>query len=124
MTRSRSMKNRRRFLRAAFYAPLIAHDNKRVLNGSCVNISVLGLSFFTPDEYHPVGSKILVHVKPGSGISAFNAVCEVVSAVRVVDSKDPNKKAMKYGMRFVKIAPKIQEEIHVFTQKNKGQVAA
>ena len=124
MTRGRSIKNRRRFLRAPFFGALIAHDNHRVFQGSCVNISVLGLSFFTPVEFHPVGSKILVHVKPGSGLSPFNAICEVVSATKVVDANNSNKKAIKYGLRFVKIAPKIQEEIHAFTQKNKGQVAA
>lgn len=100
----------------------MAHNNRKLFQGHCVNISVFGLSFCTPTELHSIGSKLNLHIKPSHELSPFNVICEVTSVHRVSSPK--NERMIKYGVRFLKVAPEIQEEIHALTQKHKMPVAA
>lgn len=116
-------KNRRRYLRAPYQGSMIGHNQKKVFECRALNVSVVGLSFYCSRELF-VGSQIIIHNRPGRGLSSFNVLCEVVSSSRIVDPKDPKKAVHKCSVKFLKVSPKIQEEIHKFTQKIKIPSAA
>jgi c-di-GMP-binding flagellar brake protein YcgR len=121
MSQNKVIKNRRRYLRAPYDAGIIAHDDRAVFQGKCLNVSVTGMSFYTGDTLHAIGTHLKIHMKPGPGLSPFNASCEVTSVNRV---RSPYGISIKYGVRFLNVSRQIQEEIHQYTLENKQKKSA
>lgn len=107
---SNSSINRRKYPRMRITNGFVAHNNAEIFQGQIHDISVMGVSFYAKSTVISVGSHFVIHVRPGNGLSAFNALCEVVSRKGV--TLDSSKAlAVKYNIKFLKIAKKNQDEI-------------
>ncbi|HEY1079694.1 MAG TPA: PilZ domain-containing protein [Bdellovibrio sp.] len=103
-------KNKEHSIKAPFTGGIIAHDNRSVFSGVCTDISVWGLSFSAEAKSFSAGSEVIIHLKPGEGLSAFNAVCELVSVSEAAESAS----LIQYTARFISMKPEVMEEIDNF----------
>lgn len=116
MFQNSKKKNRRHLVTTPFAGAMIAHDNRSIFNGVCTDISVWGLSFSAEGKFLSAGSEILIHLRPGAGLSAFNAVCELVSVSETVASLDMSAPVVQYTVRFISMTPEMKKEIDAFAK--------
>lgn len=112
--------NRRKYPRLPITNRFVAHNNVNIFQGQFHDISVMGFSFYSQNTVLSVGSHFVVHVRPGNGLSAFNALCEVVSR-KGVTLNDSKTLAVKYNIKFLKISKKNQDEISSLISNNKSR---
>jgi hypothetical protein len=101
---------RRRHKRASFNASILVHDNKSVWKGEGIEISAGGAGLYMDNAMLVPGQTLFLHFKPGDGVPPFNATCEIVSKKFMKGIKD-RKSPIKYGVKFINIAPTTQEMI-------------
>lgn len=108
---------RRRHARVSHGASILVHDNRTVWKGKGVEISAGGAGVVIDNALLQPGQIIHLHFKPGDGMPAFNAACEVVSKkfVQVANQKSP----VQYGVKFVHLNPQAQKDLKDYTSKQK-----
>ncbi len=108
---------RRRHARVGHGASILVHDNKSVWKGRSVEISSGGAGVVVENAFLQPGQAIHLHFKPGDGMPAFNATCEVVSKkfVQVAGQSSP----VRYGVKFVHLNQQAQKDLKDYTAKKK-----
>jgi hypothetical protein len=102
---------RRKHARVTMKGYLILHDGKTVFKALLKEISAGGASFELSGRNISVGQKLNFHFKPSVQVPAFNAVVGVVS----LQPKDG--RALKVGVKFLKIETIVQKAIKEFADK-------
>jgi c-di-GMP-binding flagellar brake protein YcgR len=110
---------RRNHKRVNFKGDIIVHNNNMLWEGHAVEISTGGVGVIMQNSLCIPGDQLYLHFKPSLGVSAFNAVCEVVSKKYVKGVRDTDA-PIRYGLRFLKISKETEKSIEEYSELNQA----
>lgn len=102
---------RRRYIRFRYGSSLILHDDQKTYKAHSLDLSVGGASFEIDTKSFQLGQSIHIHFKPGDGVPAFNARCEIVSKRELDSSKT------LYGVKFLVLTDVTKSQLSNMSEK-------
>lgn len=112
----------RRFPRREFHGEVLLHDNRQVWTGTSYQGGEGGSGLWLADGDFAPGQIIQAHFGSREGLSAFNALCEVVSK-RANDkfaggtARKRGPRVHEYGVKFLKIDTAAEERVREFFRR-------
>lgn len=116
-------KSRRQNPRIPFACKFVAHNDQRLFHAWMVDLSISGFSFTATGQLLPVGSRFLLHMKSGYGLSPFNVRCEIVARRSFMAKQRPQAISIRYHVRFIDLPQKNVKEIEKLVQYSRRNSA-
>lgn len=114
---------RRKHPRVSYSGTILVHDNKNVWKGKGFELSAGGAGVVMDNAMLVPGQTVYLHFKPGAGIPAFNAICEIVSK-KFIDGVQDKKTPICYGVKFKSVSGNTQSILEKFTVASGSETAA
>lgn len=115
---------RRRHPRVDFSTRVIIHDNRKIWNSKCIEVSMGGAGIKIPSSILAPGDVIFLHFNESNELPAFNAVGHIVSRQFVPGTEKRSSVPVKYGIKFTKVDAKIEAILKDFAANRFQQMAA
>ncbi|MCC6278111.1 MAG: PilZ domain-containing protein, partial [Oligoflexia bacterium] len=105
---------RRKHKRVNYECEVVAHDNKSLWKGKCVELSIGGAGIVFENSLLLPGNKIYLHFLPGSLSTPFNVLSEVVSKKYTKGIRSQGTPVI-YGVKFINLHRNDHEQIKAVT---------